>query len=134
MISGEKADDLMTSAPGTWRAKRDNGEPDVVTKDYWPSDEWDTEDNIRKMILESIEDPEKQNFFRERTLNSIASGRVKCNEEDDHTKDTILRSQSLDTNRTHKVPIPSSQLSYKSHGSNSIRVIPSIAEEVGDKT
>ena len=134
MISGEKADDLVTSATGIRKAKRDNGEPDVVTKDYWTSDERDTEDNIRKMILESIEDPGKQKFFRERTLNPIASGRVKCNEEDDHTKDAILRSQSLDTNRMHNVPIYSSQLSYKSHGSNSVRVTPSIAEEVGDKT
>ena len=38
MISGEKADGLVTSATRIWKAKRDRDGTDVIIKDFWPSD------------------------------------------------------------------------------------------------
>ena len=91
MISGEKADGLVTSATRIWKAKRDRDGTDVIIKDFWPSDERETEDAIREKILDDIEGSKKRKFFRRHTLKPISAGRVKCNGKDDHTKDTILR-------------------------------------------
>ena len=134
MISGEKADGLVTSATRVWKAKRDVGGPDVIIKDYWPGDKRETEDNIRRMILEDIKDPEKRKFFEEHTLSLIAGGRVKCNGEDDHTKNTILCGQSPDTDKSQKTPLSPSQSEHKSKGSISVRVTPGVAAEMKDKT
>ena len=49
-------------------------------------------------------------------------------------KDTILREHEPDTDEIHKIPIGPSQSSHKSKGSISLRVMPSVAEELGDKT
>ena len=129
MISGKKADGLVTSATRIWKAKRASDGADVVIKDFWPSDERETEDNIREMILESIKDAEKRRFFEEHTLNPISAGRVKCNGKDDHTKDTILRGHSPDTTESHTIP---NQTSRKSKGIKSTRVTPGLAAETED--
>ena len=90
IVFGEKADDLVTSATRIWKAKRDTDGADVIIKDFWPSDERETEDAIREKILDDIEGSKKRKFFRRHTLKPISAGRVKCNGKDDHTKDTIL--------------------------------------------
>ena len=132
MIFGEKADDLVTSATRIWKAKRDTDRADVIIKDFWPDDERETEDNIRRMILKDIKDPKKRNFFKKHTLNPISAGRVKCGGKDDHTKDTILRGHSPDTTESHKIPISSCLSLSKSKGGNS--VTPGVATETKDDT
>ena len=129
MISGEKASDLVTSATRIWKAKRASDGADVVIKDFWPSDERETEDKIRIIILEDIKDAEKRRFFEEHNLNSISAGRVKCNGRDDHTKDTILRGHSPDTAESHTIP---NQTSRKSKGNRFARVTPGVAAETED--
>ena len=94
MISNEKADGLVTSATRIWKAKRDRDGTDVIIKDFWPNDERETEDVIRKKILDDIKGSKKRKFFRRHTLKPISAGRVKCNGKDDHTKDTILHGKS----------------------------------------
>ncbi|PAV16428.1 Pkinase domain-containing [Pyrrhoderma noxium] len=132
MISGEKADDLVTSATRIWKAKRASDGADIIVKDFWPSDGRETEDNIRKTILENIKGSKKRKFFKRHTLNPISAGRVKCNGKDDHTKDTILRGHSPDTTESHKIPIPSRRSSRKSKGSESINR--GVAAEMEDDT
>ncbi|PAV16415.1 hypothetical protein PNOK_0803500 [Pyrrhoderma noxium] len=132
LVFDEKADDLMTSATRIWKAKRDTGGADVVIKDFWPDDERETEDNIRRMILKDIKDPKKRKFFKKHTLNPISAGRVKCNGKDDHTKDTILRGRSPDTTESHKIPTSSCLSLSKSKGGNS--TTPGVATEMKDDT
>ena len=134
MISGEKADGLVTSATRVWKVEGDIGGPDVIIKDYWPGEEWDTDNNIREMILKDIRNHEKQQFFKEHTLTPIILGQVKCKGEDDHMKDTVLRGHEPDTDETHKIPIGLSRSSHKSKGSISLRVMHNVAEELVDKT
>ena len=129
MIFDEKADDLVTSATRIWKAKRDTGGADVIIKDFWLDDERETEDNIRRMILENIKDAEKRQFFEEHTLNSISAGRVKCNGRDDHTRDTILRGHTVES---HNISITPSRSSRKSQGNKSVRVTPGVAAETED--
>ena len=129
MISGEKAGGLATSATRVWKAKRDIDGTDVVIKDFWPSDERETEDNIRMTILDNIKDAEKRQFFEEHTLNSISAGRVKCNGRDDHTRDTILRGHTVES---HNISITPSRSSRKSQGNKSVRVTPGVAAETED--
>ena len=125
MIFDEKADDLVTSATRIWKAKRASDGADVIIKDFWPSDERETEDNIRIMILEDIKDPKKRKFCKRHTLNPISAGRVKCGDRDDHTKDTILRGHSPDTAESYTIP---NQTSRK----RSARVTPGVAAETED--
>ena len=132
MIFDEKADDLVTSATRIWKAKRASDGADVIIKDFWPSDERETEDKIRIMILEDIKDAEKRRFFEEHTLNSISAGRVKCNGRDDHTKDTILRGHFPYINKMHDTSIASSQSSRKSEGCKSNSGTPGIVAETKD--
>ena len=132
MISGEKADGLVTSATRIWKAKRDRDGTDVIIKDFWPSDERETEDAIRKKILDDIEGSKKRKFFRRHTLKPISAGRVKCNGKDDHTKDTILRGRSPDTTESHKIPTSSCLSLSKSKGGNS--TTPGVATEMKDDT
>ena len=134
MISGGKADVLVTSETRVWKVERDIGGPDVIIKDYWPGEAWDTDNNIREMILKDIRDLEKQQFFKEHTLTPIIVGQVKCKGEDDHMKDTVLRGHEPDTDETHKIPIGLSRSSHKSKGSISLRVMHNVAEELVDKT
>ena len=134
MISGEKADGLVTSATRIWKAKRDRDGTDVIIKDFWPSDERETEDVIRKKILDDIKGSKKRKFFRRHTLKPISAGRVKCNGKDDHTKDTILRGHSPDTYRMHRTSIASSQSSRKSEGCKSNSGTPGIVAEMKDDT
>ena len=129
MIFDEKANDLVTSATRIWKAKRDTDGADVIIKDFWPDDERETEDNIRIMILEDIKDAEKRQFFEKHTLNPISAGRVKCNDRDDHTKDTILRGHSPDTAESYTIP---NQTSRKRKGNKSARVTPGVAAETED--
>ena len=119
----------MTSATRIWKAKRDTDGADVIIKDFWPDDERETEDNIRRMILKDIKDPKKRKFFEKHTLNPISAGRVKCNGRDDHTKDTILRGHSPDTAESYTIP---NQTSRKSKGNKSARVTPGVAAETED--
>ena len=132
MISGEKADGLVTSATRIWKAKRASDGADIIVKDFWPSDGRETEDNIRNTILENIKDSKKRKFFKRHTLNPISAGRVKCGGKDDHTKDTILRGHSPDTTESHKIPIASRHSSRKSKGSESINR--GVAAEMEDDT
>ena len=134
MISGEKADDLVTSATRIWKAKRDTGGADVIIKDFWLDDERETEDNIRRMILKDIKGSKKRKFFKKHTFNPISAGRVKCGGKDDHTKDTILRGHSPDTYRMHRTSIASRQSSRKSGRCESNRVTPGIVAEMKDDT
>ena len=132
MISGEKADGLVTSATRIWKAKRDRDGTDVIIRDFWPSDERETEDVIRKKILDDIKGSKKRKFFRRHTLKPISAGRVKCNGKDDHTKDTILRGHSPYTDKLYKTSIDSGQSSRKNKGSKS--AAPGVATEMKDDT
>ena len=132
IVFGEKADDLVTSATRIWKAKRDTDGADVIIKDFWPDDERETEDNIRRMILKDIKGSKKRKFFKKHTFNPISAGRVKCNGKDDHTKDTILRGHSPYTGKTHKIPIARSQSTRKSRRSKSVRATPGVAAAIGD--
>ena len=132
MISGEKADGLVTSATRIWKAKRDRDGTDVIIKDFWPSDERETEDAIRKKILDDIKGSKKRKFFRRHTLKPISAGRVKCNGKDDHTKDTILRGHSPYTDKLYKTFIDSGQSSRKNKGSKS--AASGVATEMKDDT
>ena len=129
MISGKKADGLVTSATRIWKAKRASDGADVVIKDFWPSDERETEDAIREKILDAIKGSKKRKFFRRHTLEPISAGRVKCNGKDDHTKDTILRGHSPYTDKLYKTSIDSGR---KNKGSKS--AAPGVATEMKDDT
>lgn len=116
MISGDKADGLVSSGTRVWRARKGSREhgDEVVIKDYWHGEERDTEDAIYEMILEDISDTEKREYFRTHTLSPIASERVQACGTDDHTKDTILRGQSPDLSMPFQFPVPPSHGSFKS--------------------
>ena len=51
---------------------------------------YNSEDDIQKMILEDIVDPDEREIFKRSTLTVVASGRVQIRGQDDHTRDTIL--------------------------------------------
>ena len=62
----------------------------LIIKDHWFIDLFDSEDDIQKMILEDIVDPDDREIFKRSTLTVVASGRVQIRGQDDHTRDTIL--------------------------------------------
>ena len=66
----------------------------LIIKDHWFMDLLDSEDDIQKMILEDIVDPDEREIFKRSTLTVVASGRVQIRGQDDHTRDTILHGQS----------------------------------------
>ena len=55
---------------------------------------YNSEDDIQKMILEDIVDPDEREIFKRSTLTVVASGRVQIRGQDDHTRDTILHGKS----------------------------------------
>ena len=90
---------------------------------------YNSEDDIQKMILEDIIDPDEREIFKRSTLTVVASGRVQIRGQDDHTKDTILRGHSPDTAESHTIP---NQTSRKSKGNRFARVTPGVAAETED--
>ena len=63
----------------------------LIIKDHWFIDFYNSEDDIQKMILEDIIDPDEREIFKRSTMTVVASGRVQVGGRDDHTRDTILR-------------------------------------------
>ena len=66
----------------------------LIIKDHWFMEFYNSEDDIQKMILEDIVDPDDREIFKRSTLTVVASGRVQIRGQDDHTRDTILHGQS----------------------------------------
>ena len=66
----------------------------LIIKDHWFIDFYNSEDDIQKMILEDIIDPDEREIFKRSTLTVVASSRVQVGGRDDHTRDTILHGLS----------------------------------------
>lgn len=94
ILSETKADEIYSSATRIFKVftgdDKEEKKP-VVIKDYWPSDENETEDVVRRKILEDISDADERCLFEKLTLTPIGFRRVKVGNQEDHTERTILR-------------------------------------------
>ena len=107
IIAETRVDDVYTSATRIFKAFTVDDQEEknpVVIKDYWPPDDFETEDVIWQKILEDIRDEEERELFKRMTLTPIVSGRVRVGDGEDHTEKTILRGKGP-INR-HKIRLP----------------------------
>ena len=128
LISSSKANGLVSSGTRIWHARKNSerGGEEVIIKDYWPSEDRDTEDVIHQMIVGDINDPEKKDYFKKHTLSVLAAERVNACGTEDNTRDTILRGHSPNLAALYTFPIPGVESSQNSTYSS----VPRISDEL----
>ena len=87
-----------------YRADDIEEKEELIIKDYWPTDFLDTEDVRLKEMLDDITDPLERELVERSILTPISCERVKVNDREDHTKETILRGES--PNMSYKIILP----------------------------
>ena len=100
-------DDMCSAATRIYKAFRAGDieeKEELIIKDYWPTELLDTEDIILKEMLNDITDPLERELVERSVLTPISCERVKVNDREDHTKETILRGES--PNMSYKIILP----------------------------
>ena len=93
-----KAEGIYTKGTRIYQAfkAKDKKKKLLIIKDYWPSDKYETEDVIQRMILEDIQDPTERDMFKNLTLTPIASGNPRLLKESLHADMQALRCFGFD--------------------------------------
>ena len=100
---------MCSAATRIYKAYRANDmdmeeKEELIIKDYWPTDYLDTEDVRLKEMLGDIADPLERELVERSILTPISCERVKVNDREDHTRETILRGES--PNMSYKIILP----------------------------